>query len=155
MTSSPSRPSSSTLAKKAGLEAQALQRAFRFFEAVMARHGPPPLRLTHNDLRACHVLVHDGRLSGLIDFGQVSMDSPVNDLAKWDYWESPALPAAWLQEGYGDESLFGEGYAELFRALRIANALWVLRWYSLTGYPAGVDRAASRLAGYLSEIGLS
>ena len=53
-----------------------------------------------------------------------------------------------------DQSLFGEGYAERFQALRIANALWVLRWYSLTGYPAGVDRAALRLAGYLTEIGL-
>jgi aminoglycoside phosphotransferase (APT) family kinase protein len=142
------------LGGRAGLDRRALERAFRYFEAVMTRRGPPPRRLTHNDFRACHVLVHDGRLSGLIDFGQVSMDSPINDLAKWDYWEAPEIPAAWLREAYGDQSLFGEGYAECFQALRIANALWALRWYSLTGYPAGVDRAASRLAGYLNELGL-
>lgn len=142
------------LGGKAGLDARALERAFRYFEAVMTRHKSLPHRLTHNDFRACHVLVHDGQLSGLIDFGQVSMDSPLNDLAKWDYWESPALPAAWLLEGYGDESLFGEGYAELFQAFRIANALWVLRWYSQTGYAAGVDRAAASITGYLGETGL-
>ena len=141
------------LGGKAGLDRRALERAFRFFEAVMTRRGPPPLRVTHNDLRACHVLVHDGRLSGIIDFGQVSMDSPVNDLAKWDYWEASALPVAWLQEGYGDKTLFDEGYAELFQAFRIANALWALRWYSLTGYAAGVDRAAANIVGYLCEIG--
>ena len=137
----------------AGLDRRALQRAFRFFEAATMRHGPPPRRLTHNDFRACHVLVHEGRLSGLIDFGEVSMDSPINEFAKWAYWEEPALPVAWLQEGYGDKSLFDADYAELFQAFRIANALWVLRWYALTGYAAGVDRAAASIARYLGEIG--
>lgn len=137
---------------EAGLERRTLERAFRFFEAVMTRRDHPR-RLTHNDLRACHVLVHEGRLSGLIDFGEVSIDLPVNEFAKWDYWEAPALPVVWLQEGYGDKGLFGEGYGEVFHALRTANALWVLRWYALTGYAAGVRRAAARLAGYLAEIG--
>jgi aminoglycoside phosphotransferase (APT) family kinase protein len=138
----------------AGLDQRAVGRAFRFFEEVMMRHRPLRRRVTHNDLRACHVLVHDDRLSGIIDFGQVSIDSPINEFAKWDYWESPALPAAWLQEGYTDKSLFDESYVELFQALRISNALWVLRWYARTGYAAGVDRAASRISGYLAEIGV-
>jgi Ser/Thr protein kinase RdoA (MazF antagonist) len=140
------------LAAAAGLERRALVRAFRSFETVTA--GPPPRRLTHNDLRACHVLVHEGRLSGVVDFGEVSMDTPVNEFAKWAYWEEPALPVRWLQEGYGDKSLFDARYGELFQAYRIANALWVLRWYALTGYAAGARRATTRLAGYLAEIGL-
>jgi aminoglycoside phosphotransferase (APT) family kinase protein len=139
----------------AGLDRQALGRAFRFFEAATSRRGPSPRRLTHNDLRACHVLVHDGRLSGIIDFGQVSIDSPINEFAKWDYWEAPALPAAWLQEGYADQGLFSEGYGELFQAYRIANALWVLRWYALTGYPGGVQRAAALIRGYIADLGLA
>jgi Ser/Thr protein kinase RdoA (MazF antagonist) len=142
------------LGGNAGLDRRALERAFRFFEAVTTRHGPQLRRVTHNDLRACHVLVHEERLSGVIDFGQVSMDSPINEFAKWDYWESPALPVAWLQEGYSDKGLFGEDYGEVFQAFRIANALWVLRWYSLTGYAAGVSRAAASLAAYLAEIGV-
>jgi Ser/Thr protein kinase RdoA (MazF antagonist) len=141
------------LGAAAGLDRRTLARGFRFFEAAMARQGPPPRRLTHNDLRACHVLVHEGRLSGLIDFGQVSTDSPINEFAKWAYWEEPDLPVAWLREGYGDKSLFDDDYPELFRALRIANALWALRWYALTGYAAGVDRAAARLTSYLAEVG--
>lgn len=142
------------LGANAGLDRRALEGAFRFFETVMTAHGPLPRRLTHNDFRACHVLVHQGRLSGLIDFGQVSMDSPINEFAKWDYWEGPALPVAWLQEGYGDKRLFADGYDELFRAFRIANALWALRWYAITGYAAGVDRAAASVTRYLSAIGI-
>ena len=141
------------LGQGAGLDPDAVARAFRFFEAVTTRHGPPPRRLTHNDLRPCHVLVHQGQLSGLIDFGEVSLDTPVNDIAKWDYWGAPELPAAWLREGYGDQSLFDADYPDLFAAHRIANALWVLRWYAMTGYRAGADRAAARLGAYLAEIG--
>jgi aminoglycoside phosphotransferase (APT) family kinase protein len=141
------------LGAQAGLDSRALQRAFRFYERAMTV-DPPPRRLTHNDFRACHVLAHDGRLSGLIDFGQVSMDTPINEFAKWDYWEAPALPVAWLREGYADQSLFDAAYEARFQALRVANALWALRWYALTGYAEGVTRAASAIGAYLAEPGL-
>ena len=56
---------------------------------------------------------------------------------------SRALPA----------SLFEADYVELFQAFRIANALWVLRWYAVTGYTGGVDRAVASITRYLVEIG--
>jgi aminoglycoside phosphotransferase (APT) family kinase protein len=136
----------------AGLDRRALEAVFRFFDKAMSSQPELTPRLTHNDFRACHVLIHEGRLSGLIDFGQVSMDTPINEFAKWDYWEAPDLPIVWLREGYGDQGLFGAGYLERFQALRIANALWALKWYAMTGYPAGAERAACRIAGYLTEL---
>jgi aminoglycoside phosphotransferase (APT) family kinase protein len=142
------------LGSEAGLNPAALARAFRFYETAMARPEPLTRRLTHNDFRACHILTHEGRLSGVIDFGQVSMDSPINEFAKWDYWEAPDLPIAWLREGYGDQTLFDEAFDARLAALRIANALWVLRWYSLTAYGAGVERAAAAVGRYVSELGL-
>ncbi|HZZ88086.1 MAG TPA: aminoglycoside phosphotransferase family protein [Caulobacteraceae bacterium] len=140
------------LGTEAGLQRQALDQAIGAYETVMRRHGFGPRRLTHNDLRACHVLVHGGRLSGIIDFGQVSMDTPINEFAKWDYWEAPALPVAWLREDYADEALFDELFDARFQALRLANALWALRWYALTGYAAGVARAAASIERYVAEL---
>jgi aminoglycoside phosphotransferase (APT) family kinase protein len=142
------------LGADAGLDGEALAHGFRFFEATMAEHTPLPRCLTHNDLRACHVMVHEGELSGLIDFGEVSIDSPINEFAKWDYWDAPDLPVAWLEEGYADKTLFGPGYGALFASYRFANALWALRWYALTGYAAGVDRARNRLTRYLEDPAL-
>ena len=140
------------LGVEAGLDRQALERALRFFEEAMRE--PQRRVLTHNDIRACHVLVHDGRLSGLIDFGQVSLDTPINEFAKWDYWEAPDLPMAWLREGYADKTLFDEAFDQRFQAWRLVNALSALRWYALTGYPEGVGRASSALDRYLAELGL-
>lgn len=141
------------LGTEAGLAQSKLKRAFRFFESAVAQAAPLARQLTHNDFRACHVLVHEGRLSGLIDFGEVSMDTPINDFAKWDCWEAPDLSVAWLEEGYGDQALFDDRYGELFRAYRIANALWALRWYAMTGYAAGAARAKDRLDAYFAELG--
>ena len=60
-------------------------------------------------------------------------------------WERPGVIGASSNET--------DRYEELFRAYRIANALWALRWYALTGYAAGVERAKTRLEGYLAERG--
>ena len=51
------------------------------------RAAPPRVTMSHNDLLAVHVLVHDGRLSGIIDFGVVAAEPAANDFAKWDFRE--------------------------------------------------------------------
>ncbi len=145
-----------SLGVEAGLAPRALDRAFAAYERTLGDAAAPPRRvLTHNDLRACHVMVHEGRLSGLIDFGEVSLDSPINEFAKWDYWEAPDLPVGWLREGYRHEGLFDADFAPRFEALRIANALWALRWYALTAFRPGVARAVAKLEGYLAEAGMA
>jgi len=140
-------------AASAGLDPAAVQRAMAWYDATTRAAGPLPRVLTHNDIRACHVLTHDGHLSGLIDFGQVSLDSAINEFGKWAYWEAPELPVEWLQEGYGNKRLFQGRYPELFAACRLANALWALRYYTMTGYAAGAARAAGRIGAYLAELG--
>ena len=45
-------------------------------------------------------------------------------------------------------------YRELFEAYRIANALWALRWYALTGFPDGVTHAKQKLERYFAELAL-
>jgi aminoglycoside phosphotransferase (APT) family kinase protein len=142
-------------AAEAGLDPAAVARGMAWYDAITRAAGPLPRVLTHNDFRACHVLTHEGHLSGLIDFGQVSLDSAINEFGKWAYWEVPELPVEWLQEGYGDKRLFEGRYLELFAAYRLANALWALRYYVSTGYAAGATRAAGRVRGYLAQLGLA
>jgi len=42
--------------------------------------APPRVALIHNDLLARHVMVHDGHLSGIIDFGEVAAEPAASDL---------------------------------------------------------------------------
>lgn len=65
-------------------------------------------RLLHGDFSPQNMLVHEGQLSGVIDFEYPASGDPAMDLAYWDYFRhSPfhnptgaALPTEWLLEGY-------------------------------------------------------
>jgi aminoglycoside phosphotransferase (APT) family kinase protein len=108
------------------------------------RAAPPRVGLIHNDLLANHVLVHDGHLSGIIDFGEVAAEPTASDFAKWDFSEGERFPVEWIRAGYGDPSLFEVPNDRTYRALWLANALWRMRWYDQTGFLPGVEAAAVR-----------
>ncbi|MEO6043301.1 MAG: aminoglycoside phosphotransferase family protein [Tepidiformaceae bacterium] len=114
------------------------------------RASPPRVALIHNDLLANHVLVHDGHLSGIIDFGEVAAEPAVIDFARWDFSEGERFPVEWIQAGYRDPSLFDAANDRTYRALWLASGLWLMRWYYETGFQAGVQAGRDRL---LSEPG--
>lgn len=109
------------------------------------RAAPPPLTMSHNDLLSVHVLVHDGRLSGIIDFGVAAAEPAANDFAKWDFREGARFPVEWIQAGYGEPSLFEPPNDRTYQALWLLHGLWYLRHYHVTGFPPGVEAGRDRL----------
>lgn len=125
--------------------------------------APPRVALIHNDLLARHVMVLDGHLSGIIDFGEVAAEPAANDFAKWDFCEGehhqegvkrahvsgvqryPRFPVEWIQDGYADASLFQPPNDRTYRALWVANGLWHLSWYYETGFLLEAEAARDRL----------
>jgi aminoglycoside phosphotransferase (APT) family kinase protein len=114
------------------------------------RAAPPRVALIHNDLLANHVLVHDGHLSGIIDFGEVAAEPAAIDFARWDFNEGRRFPVEWIQAGYRDSSVFAAPNDRTYRALWLATGLWLMQWYHGTGFQPGVEAARDRL---LSEPG--
>lgn len=52
-----------------------------WLDAIMApRYAGPPAWL-HGDLHPANILIHDGRVSGVIDFGDITSGDPATDLA--------------------------------------------------------------------------
>lgn len=135
--------------RSVGLEAATI-RAWLLEIVDSLRAAPPRVALIHNDLLADHVLVHEGRLSGIIDFGEVAAEPAASDFAKWDFSEGERFPVEWVQAGYGDPSLFEGANDRTYRALWLANGLWRMRWYYTTGFQPGVEAGRDRL---LSEPG--
>ncbi|MFC7621472.1 phosphotransferase family protein [Microlunatus sp. GCM10028923] len=109
------------------------------------RAAPPRMTMSHNDLLAVHVLVHEGRLSGVIDFGVVAAEPAANDFALWDFREGRRFPVEWIQAGYGDRSWFEPPNDRTYRALWLLHGLWYVRHYHVTGFPPGVEAGRDRL----------
>ncbi|MBV9252835.1 MAG: phosphotransferase [Actinobacteria bacterium] len=130
--------------RSVGLEATTIRKWLREIGEAF-RTTPPRVTLIHNDLLANHVLVHDGHLSGVIDFGEVAAEATANDFAKWDFGEGARFPVEWMKAGYGDQSLFDPANDRAYRALWLSNGLWRMRWYHVTGFQSGVEAARDRL----------
>jgi len=90
-----------------------------------APFSTPPVWL-HGDLHPANVLVHDGVLAGIIDFGDICAGDPATDLAAaWMLLPAPSMPAFRAAYGGVDPDLErrGRGWAALFGLLLLAIGL--------------------------------
>ena len=138
-------PAYLALAAEHDIDPELIRRAFALIASAVDEAEPVRVSLIHNDFYPKHLLVRDGRVTGLIDFGEVSGEPSVTEFAKWDYLMGDVLPVAWLREGYADKSLFDAGYERLFPALRLMMGLCLFSWYAGEGFAAGAAEAKSRL----------
>lgn len=137
-------PAFERAAQSVGLELEKVQAWVReILDALQA--APQAVTLVHNDLLANHVLVHEGRLSGIIDWGEVAAEPPAMDFARWHFNEGARFPVEWIKSGYGDASLSEPPNDRTYRALWLSTGLWLMQWYHGTGFLQGVEAARDRL----------
>jgi aminoglycoside phosphotransferase (APT) family kinase protein len=64
------------------------------WEGALASTGPRPPVWIHGDITASNLLVQAGRLSAVIDFGQLGVGDPACDLAiAWTFFQGPSRQA--------------------------------------------------------------
>jgi aminoglycoside phosphotransferase (APT) family kinase protein len=108
--------------------------------------------LTHNDFSAKHILVANGAISGIIDFGEVAGSEPLSDLVRWDYYDAARFPFAWLREGYTDKQVFNAEFPRRLNIKRIGFSLWAMRWYDMRGYAEGLADARAKFVRDLAKL---
>lgn len=140
------------LAKRLDLGERAMRRALRLVvdDGRAAQSGAPCL--THNDFSAKHILVANGAIAGIIDFGEVAGSEPLSDLVRWDYYDAARFPFAWLQEGYADKRVLDADFPRRLHIKRIAFSLWVMRWYDRQGYTEGVAEGRAKFLHDLAKL---
>ncbi|MFF2083387.1 phosphotransferase [Nocardia sp. NPDC058176] len=104
----------------------------------------PADTVVHGDLGPEHVLVNDGSVAGVIDFGDMHLGDPANDLA-WPLFGTPAPFATAVADAYGLTD-------ELHRRALVWHRLGP--WYEVT-YGLDIDDPAtvrSGIAGLLDRL---
>ena len=94
-------------------------------DAVAAPDWAGPALWLHGDLHAANVLVHDGRLSGVIDFGDLTSGDPATDLAvAWIMFDEPHRATFRQRAGQVDSATWtrAEGWALAFGVGVFANS---------------------------------
>lgn len=122
-----------------------VRRAWASAIAVPRWHGPPAW--VHGDLHPANLLVHDGVLSGVLDFGDVTAGDPATDLAVAWMLLPPAHHEA-FRSAYGDAGGAGVDGDTWARARGWALTLSVAFLANSADNPliAGIGRSTLRAA---------
>ncbi len=81
----------------------AIQRTFERYDALFDAEGDGQARLAHGDFDATHIYQHEGRYTGVIDFGEIRGADPCYDLGHVKLHDGEKLPLPMLPhllEGY-------------------------------------------------------
>ncbi|MBN1579434.1 MAG: phosphotransferase [Anaerolineae bacterium] len=91
-------------------------------------------RLLHGDYSPQHILVRDGRVSGMIDLEFPQSGDPAMDLAYWGYWSAfhcTSFPLSWLLEGYRQHAPVDVSLERRIVACRLQHTLDTLGYHGI------------------------
>lgn len=104
--------------------------------------------LVHGDIGLPHILVDDGKVTGVIDMQECSGNHPVFDFVHWDAYWNDIVPTTKIMASYGNKDLFGGNYEPLFHLALLRQSLWMLMVHvdhenphGITGFKDGIKRA--------------
>lgn len=133
------------LAQKISLDPKIIDKAMSIISDHQDLYPDIKPCLNHGDFGPKHIMVKGNEITGILDWGEANGNSPIDDIARWDYWYGDWIPTAWLKEGYTNKSIFDENYDLLSRLINLRRGLILIYWYDEFKYPAGVEKAKTRL----------
>ncbi len=133
------------VADAAGLDRAQIGQALDIIESFRSWYRGIKPHLNHGDYGHKHFMMQDNIITGILDWGGVRSDTPIYDIAMWDYWFGEYIPTEWLKEGYTNKSLFEGNFEDVLHMLRLFKGLEILDWYHQQKYKPAVEKAKKKL----------
>lgn len=128
-----------TEAKKIGVDTKLIQQALEILERNEDIYSRVDSRLAHSDYGIKHMLVHNGKINGIIDFENCRGADIAYDFSWWNYFGQNRPPIEWLIEGYKKNGDLGENFEARMRLVKIKIALDLLIYYGDAGHGFAKD----------------
>lgn len=135
-------------AKKAGIDPELTKFAAEFVYKNESKLEISDPRLLHMDIHPKHIMVQDSKVSGIIDFGNVTSGDPVYEFARFDYFNASNRlfrPLEWLLEGYPHKDSLPENFDERMKIYKLQLGLEHLDYYYDEGNMSGLKFVADKL----------
>jgi aminoglycoside phosphotransferase (APT) family kinase protein len=121
-------------AKSMGVDTRLIQQALAILKENQDSYKDIDSRLAHSDYGIKHMLVHEGKINGIIDFENCRAADIVYDFSWWKYFEKNRPPVKWLMEGYKRSGNLGENFDARMHLVKIRIALSLLLYYGDAGH---------------------
>lgn len=133
------------VAEKVGLSIGLIDRVFGTIRDAGKIYETVSPHLIHGDYGPKHILIHEGKISGIIDFEGCKSGDPAWDFAWWDFFQTPGLPTNWLMGGYQNKSIFGADFNTRVHLIRLVLGLSLLDYYDRENNHGGVTHTKEKL----------
>lgn len=134
-----------SLARELGIPERDMRRALNLIAQAGHIYRDVQPVFCHGDFAPKHIMFQENRLTGILDFGEVTGHHPIFDFARWEYWYDTGLAYQYLKEGYPDQSIFSPENQKLARLLQLDMCLVTIYWYSQERYPKGIKHGVDKL----------
>lgn len=133
------------LASGVKIKDSVMQKAFEQIAKLKEKYQDKRPCLNHADFGNKHLVVRQGKIVAVLDWGSVRSDLPIYDFANWDFWFGEDIPTEWLKEGYSNRAIFDGEFEELLHMLRIQKGMENLSWYQNQKYDEMMELVKSKL----------
>lgn len=126
-------------AVKIGVDTKLIQQTFAILDNNQDIYKHTDSRLAHSDYGTKHMLVHKGKINGIIDFENCRGADIAYDFSWWNYFGQNRPPIEWLIEGYKRNGNLGENFEARMHLIKIKIALDLLIYYGDAGHGFAKD----------------
>lgn len=126
-------------ADKIGADTKLIQQAFAILDKNKDIYEHIDSRLAHSDYGIKHMLIHKGRINGIIDFENCRGADIAYDFSWWNYFGQNRPPIEWLIEGYRKNGNLGKNFEARMHLVKIKIALDLLIYYGDAGHGFAKD----------------
>lgn len=138
--------------QKVGVTAEQVDKGFQILHSHQGLFRLPEARLLHGDFSPKHLLVKDGKITGIIDFENAKGGDPVRDIAWVNYFYGDSFPLEYLKEGYADKSIFDENFDLKLNLYKLHLGLDLLNYYNDENNISGLTHSGKRFAQSLQNF---
>lgn len=121
-------------AQKIGIDTNLINKAFTILDKNQDIYEQSVSRLAHADYGVKHILIHKGKINGIIDFENCRGADIAYDFAWWNYFGQNRPQVEWLIEGYKREGNLGENFETRMHLVKIKITLDLLIYYGDAGH---------------------
>jgi aminoglycoside phosphotransferase (APT) family kinase protein len=126
-------------AAKIGVDTKLIQQAFAILDNNQDIYEHTDSGLAHSDYGIKHMLVHKGKINGIIDFENCRGADIAYDFSWWNYFSQNRPPVEWLIEGYVKNGNLVESFEARMHLVKIKIALDLLIYYGDAGHSFAKD----------------
>lgn len=126
-------------AVKIGVDTKLIQQAFAILDRNKVIYEHIDSKLAHSDYGIKHMLVHKGKINGIIDFENCRGADIAYDFSWWNYFGQNRPPVEWLIEGYVKNGDLGKNFETRMHLVKTKIALDLLIYYGDAGHVFAKD----------------